>query len=55
MATAGVDMAFRRGRLQASPHLYNSEADVDKALEVLAGAWPTSPRTLKEVPWPCGR
>ena len=42
LATAGVDMAFRRGRLRASPHLYNSEADVDRALEVLAGAWPTS-------------
>jgi selenocysteine lyase/cysteine desulfurase len=32
---AGVDLAFRRGRLRASPHLYNTEADVDRALEVL--------------------
>jgi cysteine desulfurase/selenocysteine lyase len=32
---AGVDLAFRRGHLRASPHLYNAEADVDRALGVL--------------------
>jgi cysteine desulfurase / selenocysteine lyase len=36
LAEAGVDVAFRRGRLRVSPHLYNTEADVDRALEVLA-------------------
>ena len=36
LAAAGVDAAFRRGRLRVSPHLYNTEADVDRALEVLA-------------------
>jgi len=35
LADAGVDVAFRRGRLRVSPHLYNTEADVDRALEVL--------------------
>jgi selenocysteine lyase/cysteine desulfurase len=41
LAAAGVDAAFRRGRLRVSPHLYNTEADVDRALEVLDGR--TSP------------
>jgi cysteine desulfurase/selenocysteine lyase len=36
LAAAGVDAAFRRGRLRVSPHLYNTEADIDRALEVLA-------------------
>jgi cysteine desulfurase/selenocysteine lyase len=35
LAAAGVDVALRRGRLRVSPHLYNTEADVDRALEVL--------------------
>ena len=38
LATAGVDVAFRRGRLRVSPHLYNTEADIDRTLEVLDGA-----------------
>jgi cysteine desulfurase/selenocysteine lyase len=37
LTTAGVDVAFRRGRLRVSPHLYNTEADLDRALEVLDG------------------
>ena len=37
LAAAGVDVAFRRGRLRVSPHLYNTEADLDRALEVLDG------------------
>ena len=35
LAAAGVDVAFRRGQLRVSPHLYNTEADLDRALEVL--------------------
>ena len=35
LADAGVDVAFRRGNLRVSPHLYNTEADIDRALEVL--------------------
>jgi cysteine desulfurase / selenocysteine lyase len=35
LTAAGVDVAFRRGLLRVSPHLYNTEADVDRALEVL--------------------
>jgi cysteine desulfurase/selenocysteine lyase len=35
LAAAGVDVALRRGRLRVSPHLYNTGADVDRALEVL--------------------
>ncbi len=37
LATAGVDVALRRGRLRVSPHLYNTEADIERALEVLDG------------------
>jgi selenocysteine lyase/cysteine desulfurase len=37
LAAAGVDVAFRRGRLRVSPHLYNTEADIDRALEILDG------------------
>jgi selenocysteine lyase/cysteine desulfurase len=37
LAAAGVDVAFRRGHLRVSPHLYNTPADVDRALEVLGG------------------
>ena len=35
LTAAGVDVAFRRGNLRASPHLYNIPADIDRALEVL--------------------
>jgi selenocysteine lyase/cysteine desulfurase len=28
-------VAYRRGRLRVSPHLYNTLADIDRALEVL--------------------
>ena len=35
LAEAGVDVALRCGHLGASPHLYNTEADVDRALGVL--------------------
>jgi cysteine desulfurase / selenocysteine lyase len=35
LTAAGVDVAFRRGRLRVSPHLYNTEADIDRALEVV--------------------
>jgi selenocysteine lyase/cysteine desulfurase len=30
-------VALRRGQLRVSPHLYNTEADIDRALEVLGG------------------
>ncbi|MGH3659881.1 MAG: hypothetical protein ACRDUA_24840, partial [Micromonosporaceae bacterium] len=35
LAEAGVDIAFRGGRLRASPHLYNGTDDVDRLLDVL--------------------
>jgi cysteine desulfurase / selenocysteine lyase len=35
LAAAGVDVALRDGNLRVSAHLYNTEADVDRALEVL--------------------
>ena len=35
LAEAGVDIAMRGGNLRLSPHLYNTEADIDRALEVL--------------------
>ncbi|UCF29805.1 MAG: aminotransferase class V-fold PLP-dependent enzyme [bacterium] len=31
----GIDIAFRRGRLRISPHLHNSESDIDRLLEVM--------------------
>ena len=37
LTAAGVDVALRRGQLRVSPHLYNAEADIDRALEVLGG------------------
>jgi selenocysteine lyase/cysteine desulfurase len=32
---AGIHVAFRRGHLRVSPHLYNTAGDVDRLLEVL--------------------
>ena len=37
LTDTGVDVALRRGQLRVSPHLYNTEADIDRALEVLGG------------------
>jgi selenocysteine lyase/cysteine desulfurase len=37
LEAAGIRMAQRAGRLRASFHLYNTDADVDRALDVLAG------------------
>jgi selenocysteine lyase/cysteine desulfurase len=36
LAHAGVDIAHRAGSLRISPHVFNSAADVDRALDVLA-------------------
>ena len=35
LAEAGVDVARRAGSLRLSPHLYNTEEDIDRALEAL--------------------
>lgn len=37
LRSAGVDVSVRAGNLRVSFHLYNSTADVDRALDVLAG------------------
>ena len=37
LAAAGVRASGRDGRLRFAPHLYSTEADVDRALEALAG------------------
>jgi cysteine desulfurase / selenocysteine lyase len=34
---AGVDVALRGGNLRISPHLHNTTADIDRALDALAG------------------
>ncbi|MGH2915113.1 MAG: aminotransferase class V-fold PLP-dependent enzyme [Solirubrobacteraceae bacterium] len=36
LAGAGVRVSVRAGRVRISPHLYNDEADIDRALEALA-------------------
>ena len=36
LAEAGVDVAFRGGTLRASPHLYNTFADIDRLVDTLA-------------------
>jgi cysteine desulfurase / selenocysteine lyase len=38
LTAAGVDVAFRRGHLRILPHLYNTPADIDRALGVLDSA-----------------
>ena len=38
LAEGGVDVGLRAGELRISPHLYNTEHDIDRALEVLAQA-----------------
>jgi selenocysteine lyase/cysteine desulfurase len=35
LATAGVHVAHRRGRIRISPHLYNTPDEIDRALELL--------------------
>ena len=37
LTAAGIRMALRAGRLRAAFHVYNTEDDVDRALEALAG------------------
>ena len=37
LAAAGIRVALRAGRLRASFHVYNTDADVDRALDALAG------------------
>ena len=32
---AGIEVAYRQGKLRLSPHLYNTSADIEKALAVL--------------------
>lgn len=39
----GVRLSSRRGRLRISPHFYNTEQEVDRLLESIAAATPTSP------------
>ena len=34
LGAAGVDVAYRNGALRVSPHLYNTPADIDRALSV---------------------
>lgn len=35
LGEAGIDVAYRKGKLRLSPHLYNTSADIEKALAVL--------------------
>jgi len=35
LAAAGVHVALRTGQLRISPHLYNTDADIDRALTIL--------------------
>ena len=38
LAGAGIDVALREDKIRVAPHLYNSRADIDRALEVLGAA-----------------
>jgi selenocysteine lyase/cysteine desulfurase len=38
LAAGGVDAAYRRGMLRFSPHVYNVDNDIDRALELLSSA-----------------
>jgi selenocysteine lyase/cysteine desulfurase len=38
LGESGVGVAFRRGRVRLAPHLYNTDADIDRALAALNGA-----------------
>jgi selenocysteine lyase/cysteine desulfurase len=35
LGEAGIEVAYRKGKLRLSPHLYNTSADIEKALAVL--------------------
>jgi selenocysteine lyase/cysteine desulfurase len=35
LGEGGIDVAYRKGKLRLSPHLYNTSADIEKALAVL--------------------
>jgi selenocysteine lyase/cysteine desulfurase len=35
---AGVDVSLRADRVRVSPHFYNTEAEIDRLLEVLRAA-----------------
>lgn len=35
LKSAGIEIAYRKGKLRFSPHLYNTSADIEKALAVL--------------------
>ena len=41
LGEAGVRTAMRAGRIRASFHLYNDDADVERAVQALTGADPT--------------
>jgi cysteine desulfurase/selenocysteine lyase len=38
LAAAGIDVALRAGNLRLSPHLYNTQADIERAVEALLEA-----------------
>jgi cysteine desulfurase/selenocysteine lyase len=37
LSAAGIDVALRGGNLRLSPHLYNTPAEIDRALDVMLG------------------
>jgi selenocysteine lyase/cysteine desulfurase len=37
LAGTGIDVAYRAGYLRASPHIYNTVADIDRLLAALPG------------------
>lgn len=38
LKAAGIDAAYRKGKLRFSPHLHNTSADIEKAVDVLNSA-----------------
>ncbi|MFO1154384.1 MAG: aminotransferase class V-fold PLP-dependent enzyme [Rhodospirillales bacterium] len=50
LRTAGVHVAMRAGALRLAPHLYNTDEDIDRALDCLAQASSKSPSTSTAAP-----
>lgn len=42
LRSAGVTCAFREGSVRLSPHFYNTSAEIDRVLSLVAARWPSA-------------